>query len=108
MAKSDWINHVTKTYKMLKQSNPEAKLKDAMRAASKTFKKVSSAIDVFVPKKGRRTSRHFKGHKKGKKSRKYRSRRYRGGNNENSEQNQNQSQNQSQSQNAYPDEKPEE
>jgi len=87
MAKSDWLNHVTKTYKMLKQSNPQAKLKDAMRAASKTFKKVSSAIDVFVPKKGRRTKRHFKGHKKGKKSRKYR-----GGNNENSDQNQNQNQ----------------
>ena len=92
MAKSDWINHVTKTYKMLKQSNPQAKLKDAMRAASKTFKKVSSAIDVFIPKKGRRTKRHFKGHKKGKKYRK--SRKYRGGNNDNLEQNQEQNQNQ--------------
>jgi len=75
MAKSDWLNHVTKTYKMLKQSNPEAKLKDAMRMASKTFKKVSSAFDVLVPKTGRKTKRHFKG----KKSRKSRSRRYRGG-----------------------------
>jgi hypothetical protein len=81
MAKSDWLNHVTNTYKMLKQSNPEAKLKDAMKAASKSFKKVSSTIDSFVPKNGRRTRRHFKGHKKGKKSRKYRrSRKYRGGN----------------------------
>ena len=81
MAKSDWLNHVTKTYKMLKQSNPEAKLKDAMRMASKTFKKVSSAIDTFVPKNGRRTKRHFKGRKSGKSRKFRRSRRSRGGNN---------------------------
>lgn len=100
MAKSDWLNHVTKTYKMLKQSNPQAKLKDAMRAASKTFKKVSSTMNSFVPKKGRKTSRHFKGHRKGKKFRRTgRSRRYRGGNNENSEQNQNQNQSENQNQN---------
>jgi hypothetical protein len=77
MAKSDWLNHVTKTYKMLKQSDPSAKLKDAMRMASKTFKKVSSTVNSFVPKKGRRT-RH---HKKGRKFRRSgRTRRYRGGN----------------------------
>jgi hypothetical protein len=78
MAKSDWLNHVTKTYKMLKQSNPQAKLKDAMRMASKTFKKVSSVIDAFVPAKGKKTKRHYH---KGKKIRKSRSsRKYRGGN----------------------------
>ena len=76
MAKSDWLNHVTKTYKMLKQSNPEAKLKDAMKMASKTFKKVSSTIDSYIPINGKRTRRH----RKGKKSRKHRSRKYRGGN----------------------------
>jgi ADP-heptose:LPS heptosyltransferase len=83
MAKSDWLNHVTNTYKMLKQANPEAKLKDAMKAASKSFKKVSSTVRSFVPMNGRRTKRHFKGHKKGRKFRRTgRSRRYRGGNDE--------------------------
>lgn len=84
MAKSDWLNHVTNTYKMLKQSDPSAKLKDAMRMASKTFKKVSSTVNSFVPKNGkRRTKRHFKSHKKGRKFRRSgRSRRYRGGNEE--------------------------
>lgn len=81
MAKSDWLKHVTNTYKMLKQSNPEAKLKDAMKHASKTFKKVSSTIDSYIPKTGKRTRRH----RKGRKSRKNRSRRYRGGNEEASE-----------------------
>ena len=80
MEKNDWLNHVTKTYNMLKQSNPQAKLKDAMRMASKTFKKVSSTIDTFVPAKGKRSTRRHS--RKGKKARKLRprSRRYRGGN----------------------------
>ena len=79
MAKSDWLNHVTNTYKMLKQSNPEAKLKDAMKAASKSFKKVSSTVRSFVPMNGRRTKHHRKGRKSRRtgRSRKYR---YRGGN----------------------------
>jgi hypothetical protein len=73
MAKSDWLNHLKKTYKTLKQSNPEAKLKDAMRTASKTFKKVAEVIDTVVPKK-RNTGRH-----RGKKSRKNKTKKARGG-----------------------------
>ena len=74
MAKSDWLKHLTKTYKTLKQSNPEAKLKDAMRAASKTFKKVSSVIDSVIPAK--KSTRH---RRRGKKSRKNKSKKVRGG-----------------------------
>jgi hypothetical protein len=59
MAKSNWLKHVTNTYKLLKQSNPEAKLKDAMRLASKTFKKVSSVVRDYIPeKKGKKTFVH--------------------------------------------------
>ena len=74
MAKSDWLKHLTSTYKTLKQSNPEAKLKDAMRAASKTFKKVSSAIDYVVPGKKSSRRRH-----RGKKTRKNKSKKVKGG-----------------------------
>jgi hypothetical protein len=77
MAKSNWLKHVTTTYKMLKQSNPEAKLKDAMRIASKTFKKVSSIVRDYVPKKGKKTFRKMKGKRGSRRLR--RSRRYRGG-----------------------------
>ena len=79
MAKTNWLKHVTNTYTLLKQSNPEAKLKDAMKMASKTFKKVSSTIDDYTPKRFK-TKRSYKGKRKGKKSRKLRrSRKYRGG-----------------------------
>lgn len=81
MAKSNWLKHVTNTYKLLKQSNPEAKLKDAMRMASKTFKKVSSVVRDYIPKKsGRSTRRGYKGKKFRKnKSRKNKFRKMKGG-----------------------------
>ena len=81
MAKSNWLKHVTNTYKLLKQSNPEAKLKDAMRMASKTFKKVSSVVSDYIPKKSSKTTRRgYKGKKSRKnKFRKNKTRKYRGG-----------------------------
>ena len=81
MAKTNWLKHVTTTYKLLKQSNPEAKLKDAMKMASKTFKKVSSVVSDFIPKKSSATKkRSYKGKKSRKnKSRKNKFRKYKGG-----------------------------
>jgi len=81
MAKTNWLKHVTNTYKLLKQSNPEAKLKDAMRMASKTFKKVSSVVRDYIPKKsGRSTRRAYKGKKSRKnKFRQSKFRKYKGG-----------------------------
>ena len=81
MAKSNWLKHVTNTYKLLKQSNPEAKLKDAMKMASKTFKKVSSIVSDYIPKKSStKTRRGYKGKKFRKnKSRKNKFRKMKGG-----------------------------
>ena len=82
MAKSNWLKHVTNTYKLLKQSNPEAKLKDAMRLASKTFRKVSSVVRDYIPEKKGKTTRRKRLGKKGRKGRKgktSRTRKYRGG-----------------------------
>jgi hypothetical protein len=81
MAKTNWLKHVTNTYKLLKQSNPEAKLKDAMRMASKTFKKVSSVVRDYIPKKSStKTRRAYKGKKFRKnKSRKNKYRKMKGG-----------------------------
>ena len=81
MAKTNWLKHVTNTYKLLKQSNPEAKLKDAMKMASKTFKKISSVVSDYIPKKSSKTTRRgYKGKKSRKnKTRKNKFRKYRGG-----------------------------
>ena len=38
---SDWVKHVTSTYKEMKKRNRNAKLGDAMKAAKKTYKKKS-------------------------------------------------------------------
>ena len=78
MAKTNWLKHVTNTYKLLKQSNPEAKLKDAMKMASKTFKKISSVVSDYIPKKSSKTTR--RGYK-GKKSRKNKTRKNKFGKN---------------------------
>jgi len=81
MAKSNWLKHVTNTYKLLKQSNPEAKLKDAMKMASKTFKKVSSIVGDYIPKKSSSSTRRgYKGKKFRKnKTRKMKFRKMKGG-----------------------------
>ena len=95
MAKSDWMNHLTSTFKKMKSSNPATKLGDAMKYASKTFKKLN-------PLKMNKT-KHFKKHYKkhgnkfhGKKhhSRSLRKRGKRGGEPEQSSDSQNQNQNQ--------------
>jgi hypothetical protein len=38
---SDWLNHVKATLKLLRAKNPNASLKDALKAASKTYHKGS-------------------------------------------------------------------
>lgn len=73
MAKSDWLKHLSKTYKNMKASNPATKLGDAMKFASKTFKKI-------VPVKFSNKTKYVKKH--GKKNRFSKKRFYkkRGGN----------------------------
>jgi hypothetical protein len=39
MAKTAWVKHLMKTFKSMKSKNKDAKLRDAMKVAGKTYKK---------------------------------------------------------------------
>ena len=39
MAKTAWVKHLMKTFKNMKSKNKDAKLRDAMKVAGKTYKK---------------------------------------------------------------------
>jgi hypothetical protein len=80
---NDWRIHLTSTFNKMRMSNPATKLGDAMKAASKTFKKLN-------PLKMNKT-KHYKKHGKKSHRNKHHSRKRgkRGGEPQNQSQNQN-------------------